>query len=344
MMNQSDVEAMLDAYALDLLDDQTRSEVERYLESFPDLAKRVSQTQATVAALGYADHATPPADLGAAVIAAALGRRESGRRVGETAALTGAACYAIAVDDLGAVLDELSADEFTRETVYGVPVLELIRHLSGVDAYVGDILGIAPFRADIGGGHNSLRDHGADPTDRDEIVARWRTHSSALGSHAHAMPAAELRRSAVFHGLRFRVRDLLIIRAFEIWTHTEDICRATARPLRSPPAPMLFTMAGLAVRLLTGSFAADRAHAGKTLRITLTGPGGGCWVKTIGGKNPMPAADADATLVADATELCRLFANRIDNADDIASARLGDQVFLDAVLARIPQFADFGDS
>jgi hypothetical protein len=128
------------------------------------------------------------------------------------------------------------------------------------------------------------------------------------------------------HGLRLPVDALLVVRAFELWTHENDI-RQAVRWVPSVPDPStLRLMTDLAARLLP--------HAGAALlepvdvRLVLTGPGGGTWDVTMG---PPPAA-ASVAIVTDAVGFCRLAANRVTPADLDVSVT-GDSARAAAVLA-----------
>jgi uncharacterized protein (TIGR03083 family) len=128
------------------------------------------------------------------------------------------------------------------------------------------------------------------------------------------------------HGLRMPIGPLLVVRTFELWTHEEDIRRATARPLQAPDAASLGLMTALAVSLLPAGMArADRSGRGRSARIVLTGPGGGTWQTGLGtpSDGPQPEGPVDVRIVVDAVDFCRLVANRIDPAA-LASVVTGD--------------------
>lgn len=79
------------------------------------------------------------------------------------------------------------------------------------------------------------------------------------------------------HGMRLTVGTLLVVRAFELWTHDNDIRRASGRPLATPDASVVRLMTGLAAGLLP--LAAARAGFVKPtlvhlVHLVLTGPGG----------------------------------------------------------------------
>ena len=113
-------------------------------------------------------------------------------------------------------------------------------------------------------------------------------------------------------GIPLPLSALLVARAFELWTHENDIRRAAARPASVPDAPTLRLMTELATTMLPFGAAMTGLQGPINLRLVLTGPGGGTWDVAIGGDAPEPAALA---IVTDVVDFCRLAANRIDPAD-----------------------------
>lgn len=114
------------------------------------------------------------------------------------------------------------------------------------------------------------------------------------------------------YGLRLSVRALLVVRAFELWTHENDIRRAVGWPASVPDASTLSLMTDLAARLLP--YAASQAGLREPVdvHLVLTGPGGGTWDITAGQGSGAPAA---VMIVTGAVEFCRLAANRITPAE-----------------------------
>jgi hypothetical protein len=120
------------------------------------------------------------------------------------------------------------------------------------------------------------------------------------------------------HRMRLPLGALLIARAFELWTHENDIRRAAGLPPAVPDASTLQLMTGLAARLLPQAAARIGLRDPVSVRLVLTGPGGGAWDVAVGGPPdagegaPDPAA---VGIVTDAVGFCRLVANRATPAD-----------------------------
>src|SRR5205823_6341964 len=114
------------------------------------------------------------------------------------------------------------------------------------------------------------------------------------------------------------------VRAFELWTHENDI-RAVAGLAPSVPDPAtLRLMTTLVAGLLP--LGAERAGVREPVdvRLVLTGPGGGTWDVPVGERPGGPAGAAPGgpagepgrvAIVADAVAFCRLAGGRLAPAD-----------------------------
>jgi uncharacterized protein (TIGR03083 family) len=130
------------------------------------------------------------------------------------------------------------------------------------------------------------------------------------------------------HGLRLTVDQLLVVRAFELWTHENDLRAAIDLPPSSPDPSVLALMTELAVRSLPrGVERAGLRPSGRPVRVVLTGPGGGTWDVALGSPEPDAVPAQRTRIVADAVDFCRLVAGRaarraidIDVAGDAAAA------------------------
>lgn len=269
------------------------------------------------------DDRPPPPELGVRVMAAALARRAPGERA--TPELVPLAALRAQVDELSAVLLDLAPIEWDAPTLTGFTVRELVGHLLAVEAYVAGLLGVAPppglteFVVPDG----LEADHRAMtvPTiveragDRPEdVVADWRAWVDAVLDHLAGLADDDLDERVTLHHLDLSLRSLLGVRVFEVWTHTEDIRRATGRALVAPAPAHLAFMADLAVGALPlGLALAGIEDPGRTVRVVLTGDGGGEWLQPLAlGAEP---GAPDATLEADVLDFCRLAAQRLTPAE-----------------------------
>ena len=100
-------------------------------------------------------------------------------------------------------------------------------------------------------------------------------------------------------------------------------------PASVPDASTLRQMTELATSMLPFGAMLAGLQGPISLRLVLTGAGGGTWDVAIGGDAPEPAAIA---IVTDVVDFCRLAANRLNPAD-LDMQVTGDQSRAAGVLA-----------
>jgi hypothetical protein len=150
-----------------------------------------------------------------------------------------------------------------------------------------------------------------------------------------------LEETAALHGLRMPLASLLVARTFELWTHEEDIQRATGRELHAPDAATLRLMTDLGMALVPAAMAhSNRSHDRRWARIVLTGPGGGTWQTAL---DPVatavaPEGPVDVRIVLDTVEFCRLVANRVDPAA-LQAVVTGDSALASDLFASVATLA-----
>jgi len=202
----------------------------------------------------------------------------------------------------------------------------LVGHLTGVEHDTHRALAGDPAVADAE--HvESTQGSAVRQADRSpaQTLREWRRaadHTLELVHAAGADPAAGggTDRIAV-HGIRLPLDDLLVVRAFELWVHDNDIRRAVGLPPSVPDPPVLRLMSDLAARMLP--YAAARMGLPPVdVHLVLTGPGGGTWDVAIGqGAESKEASAQEAVsleslaIVTDAVGFCRLAANRVTPAE-----------------------------
>jgi len=141
----------------------------------------------------------------------------------------------------------------------------------------------------------------------------------------------------VFHGLPMTARTLLVVRTFEIWTHGDDIRRATRRPLNLLDAARLSLMSSELLRVLPfGMLLRKVTRPGRTAQVDLRGPGGGSTVVALA-PDEAPG-DPDVVVSLGALELCRLASNRA-RPDDVDIVVTGDAALLEPMLVGAAAFA-----
>ena len=265
-----------------------------------------------------------PPGLRERVLAASLRARDAGRPVPDAPQISSVEAFSRTASAFYAVLCFLGDDEWGTPVLRGLDVQGLVGHLIGVEADVHRALAGDPDVAD------AEHVESTQAAARDQAVRRpaqtrtdWRR---AVDRTLDLVRPADARDRVAVHGLRLPLNALLVVRAFELWTHENDIRQALGWAPSVPDPSTLRLMTDLAARLLP--------HAGATLpepvdvRLVLTGPGGGTWDVTMGSA---PAA-ASVAIVTDAVAFCRLAANRVTPADLDVSVT-GDPVRAAGVLA-----------
>ena len=117
------------------------------------------------------------------------------------------------------------------------------------------------------------------------------------------------------HGMRLPLGALLVTRAFELWTHENDIRWAAGLPPSVPDPATLQLMTGLAVRLLPHGVARVAGEVPPiAVHLVLTGAGGGTWDLVLGDRTATTPV-SEVGIVADAVRFCRLVGDRISAAE-----------------------------
>jgi uncharacterized protein (TIGR03083 family) len=269
-----------------------------------------------------------PVELRDRVLAAALGARAAGRAEPAAPEISPAEAFRRAGGAFHGTLRLLRDDQWHEPALRGLDVQGLVGHLTGVEEDVQRCLAGDPAVAAAGHVESTQaaadRQAGRPP---DQTRAEWRRAAGRTIDLVRA--AGDPNAEVAVHGMRLPLDLLLVIRAFELWVHENDIRAAAALPPSVPDASTLTLMTSAAVRLLP--FAAVRTGLDEptSVHLVLTGPGGGTWDVSLGRAAPAPAAVA---IVTDALGFCRLAANRATPAS-LNSHVSGDPDRAAAVLA-----------
>ena len=279
--------------------------------------------QAVLAALAEPGAASPPAALRDRVL------QHVARSPRPTAApIAPSELYASRVAALAHLLGGLEAPDWSRRAApYAWSVHELVAHLLVMERYTGSFFGLGPPPPGDESDHLALgadviaAEAGEPPTD---TAARWSAAAQAVADHVTSdrfAPDA----SAPLHGWPFTGSSALVARAFELWTHAEDIGRATGRPVVAAAPSELRTMSSFSVTTLPFllPMAAPDVEMRPT-RVVLTGPGGGTF--DIGGDG-----ERAALLAADVIDYCRVVARRIE-PPDLRGTIEGERALVNALL------------
>lgn len=334
------------AYALDALDEAEQVLFDRHLLSDAALTAEVAELREVAGLLAATEAASPPPPLAERTLSAAFARRSPG-----VVALTGPdpiRAYRRQMDDLAAVLADLAPADWSEPTLAGFTVHELVSHLLAVEGYVATLIGapppvghtgfVPPAGTDTDHVAMTLPTVAAHAGDRPATtVATWRAVVDANLAHLDQLAPEALEARVSLYGIDMSLHSLLGTRVFEVWTHTDDIRRAVGRALPAPEPERLRLMSDLAVGALPlGLLMAGIDDPGRTVRVILTGDGGGEWLQHL--RWGADAGDPDATLVADVVDFCRLAAQRL-TPDEIAHRVEGDEQAVRDLLVGAQVFA-----
>jgi uncharacterized protein (TIGR03083 family) len=299
------LDELLGAYALDAVDAHEAVAVEAYLERTPQAAQEVARLRKAAAWIGATEALTPPPELHHTVLDAARARRSA--RTDDDPFL---AVYRDVTSRFDAVLDDVADESLDERTFNGLTVRELVIHLASMESAVAQVIG-RPTVPDVT--ELDIERRTAIFIERfrrrplQDVREVWRAAVDVIrqwfvGESSDA--------SVDVFGITVSRDSLLVTRAFETWTHTDDLRRVLGRDLEPPPPSTLHRMAYLSVTSMPAALeVAGRAHPGKTARIVLTGDGGGDWLIPFGfaevGETP------DVVLTADVVDWCRCVSERL---------------------------------
>jgi uncharacterized protein (TIGR03083 family) len=275
-----------------------------------------------------------PPGLHDRILAEALSSRDAGRPVDPPPGISPLAAFRRTVRSMDALLVDLTEAEWTAPALRGLTVQGLIGHLIGVErdfqAAVRGLIPAQPGAEDhIGATQRSALEQLGKPSD--QTLHDWRqaitdTTDALSDSSGDDRPAAPVS----MHGLTLPRGDFLVVRAFEMWTHEEDVRRATGRSLAPPDDGTLSLMSRLATTLLPHAMARTGLRAPAEVRLVLTGRGGGTFTVSAGDATDL---SPDRTrLTMETVQFCRVVANRLADIDVTVDVS-GDPAVVAATLA-----------
>lgn len=293
---------LLGAWAVDACDGAEAAMVEAHLAACDACAAQARRLRSAAGWLSLDLVRPAPARLRSALLAEARRRRVPA----ELPALIDA--YTTEVVQLDAVLHESGPEGggvWSRPDPRHGDVRGVLAHLAANDAKLAIDLG-PPVRA--GGVAEEPGGHAGAAVRR-----VWRAQADGL--------ARRLRDGArLDHPVRLAgtgkpvirpLRDALVQRTFETWTHRDDLAVSLGGwPGRPPPPESIRRIVELAVALLPDALRAGGVRRpGDALGVELTGPGGGEWTVPLG--HHAGVERVEVVLRAPAVEFCRLVANRV---------------------------------
>ena len=260
---------------------------------------------------GDRESVTPPGGLRERVLAASLQVRPAGRSVPDVPDISPVEAFSRAADAFYGLLCALEESDWRRHVLRDLDVQGLVGHLIGVEDDVYGALSGDPAVAQAD--HVASTQPAADrQAGRPPAATRTDWRHAADRTIGKVRGDGDLAAQVVVWGLPLPVGMLLVVRAFELWTHENDIRRVAGLPASVPDGPTLHLMTDLAAAALPFGAAQIGLQGPINARLVLTGQGGGTWDVAIGGEAPAPAS---VVIVTDVVGFCRLAANRVSPAD-----------------------------
>ena len=270
-----------------------------------------------------------PPGLRSRVLKASLRARAAGGPFPEIPEISGAEAYRRAAEALYRTLHPLAASDWRRPTIRDLDVQSLVGHLTGVEDDMRRALAGDP-DAETADHVASTQAAAARQASRDPVRTRQEWRDAADGMLARVAGLDDHGIIVGVHGIRLPLNGLLVARAFELWTHENDIRLSCGLPPAVPDPARLHQMTVLGAGLLP--FAAHRSGLRRSARVhlVLTGAGGGTWDVELG--DEQPSHPVQASIVIGAVGFCRLVANRATPAE-LQPHITGDREHAVAVLA-----------
>jgi uncharacterized protein (TIGR03083 family) len=252
-----------------------------------------------------------PAGLRDRVLVAAQAARASGRAAPQAPTIAPAEAFSRAADAFHGLLSGLAPEDWCTPVLRDLDVQGLVGHLTGVELDMQRALRGDPGVADAdhvastqraateqaGREPQQTRSEWREAVDQTLVLARQADSDGAVLS---------------MHGMRLSLDALLIVRAFELWTHENDVRRVLGLSTSVPDPSTLTLMTDLAVKLLPhGARRTQTVPTAVDLHLVLTGAGGGTWDIPLGNRDADGDAE-DVVLVTEAVDFCRLVANRVE--------------------------------
>jgi uncharacterized protein (TIGR03083 family) len=327
VISREEFEELLGAFALDACEADETAEMERFVAAHPEVVAEVERLRTAAVGLAASDALAPPRDVRTSVFERARERRAPRE---QPAVEVHAEVEATLVE----LLDDLPESALGLTTLNGLTVRDLLAHLAAMESLVAMWMGVPTLPEVTEEGVEARTAEVVRMTSAwslADVVALWRRSIAAIRD---AAPGTE---TCPWFGSDMPTDLVLLVRAFETWTHTDDIRRALGRALDVPSAAALHTMAEGSMTMVPSALdASGLARPGRTARIVLTGAGGGDW--TLPMNLGTDAGVPDVTLTLPVVDWCRRFSDRL-RVDDLDLLVHGDQQLAADVVAVAPVFA-----
>jgi uncharacterized protein (TIGR03083 family) len=340
----------LAAYALDALEEGEAAAVAAQVADDPAAAGWVGDLRDAAGEYGAAvvAPARPAAGLRSRALAAAQRRREAAQRLTPASAI---AVHRVELSRAVLLLCDLAPDDWARPVdppeLHGWTVHDLAVHLAANESLLAANLGVPvpgiPERATDNEGRAAeaqARHRGLPPA---QAIAELEAAAEAADAAVVARGEARLDEPIDWWGGRAATRVALLVRAFETWTHADDIRRVIGVAPIDPPPSSLLTMVHTACGFVPSLLAArDAYHPGHIVRFRFDDLGV-AWdvdLGVVGGVVPATDQDAgvDAEITTAALAFCRAVSARLP-ASGLPYRVVGDARLAGEIVDALPALA-----
>ena len=330
-LEHDEVSQLLGAYALDSCTSSEAAAIEDHGKTCPACAAEISRLRDAAGWLAVATGREPPAPLRTRVLDAARARRAP--------SAVSVVTYETQLARMTELLEALDDDGWHAPTADGRTAHDLVVHLAAIESLLAARLGLdddpLAGEPDLDARTAALleRHRDAGPA---RALAAWRHYTDAVRRYAR-LDQTDLHRRVEWVGVAMPLDRVLVNRAFETWIHADDIRAAVQLAMRPPPAAQMALVAELAVRSLPAAARATGVDLGtRTVRLVLTGDGGGDWL--LRARTDVPESSPAVVLTADVLDFCLLAAGRLAPAQ-VAHTVEGDAGLASELLSAAPAFA-----
>ena len=328
-LEHDEVSQLLGAYALDSCTLSESAAIVAHGATCPTCAVEIARLRDAAGWLAVATEREPPLPLRERVLDAA--------RTGRSATAPSIVTYEIQLARMVELLETLDPDDWRVPTADGRTAHDLIVHLAAIESLLASRLGLGedPLSGepdlDVRTAAMLERHRGASPA---RVLVAWRRYTGAVCRYAR-LHHDDLGRRVEWTGAAIPLDRVLVSRAFETWIHADDIRAAVTLAMRPPPAPHMALVADLAVRSLPAAARLTGVDLGaRTVRVVLTGAGGGDWLLGARAETVAPAV----VLTADVLDFCLLAAGRL-SPTRLAHTFEGDAELASELIRAAPAFA-----
>jgi uncharacterized protein (TIGR03083 family) len=338
-------DALLGAYLLDALEVDETLAVEEHVSTCEACQTTVDDLGTGIEALARSAAAPTPDDLAGRTLAAARAARPASEHAFEPADV-----HLVEASRVLALLARLDATQWSASVGPAFPagwtVHDLAAHLAASEALLAIAVGVDPDTPETEDqpeprAHAAVARHRQlDPaTTIDELRHLYDLVHQAVRALG---PDADHRVIAWF-GLDLTLGYALTQRAFETWTHADDMRAAVGLEAFPPPAGSVRTMSSAALDMLPLMLAATGVDGtDRWARLTLTGPGGASYDLALdlaaAGAPPVAGSSPDVVIELDSIAFCRAVADRVP-ADGLPYSAQGDLDLAAGIARALPALA-----